>query len=403
MNPQRYVAYISYQHADCAVARWLHRAIETSRIPHKRLGTSELERRARLRPVFLDREELSSSADLSESLRKALEESEFLIVVCSPAAATSRWVNEEVEIFKKQGKAHRILCLTVAGEPFAARRGLAPDLECLPPALRTGEKGAESEASTEPLAADLRADSRHNAKLKIVAALLGVSFADLRHRDHVRQVRRLLILGAASAAGCVVFAGVAVAAWVARQEAVRQRQIAIQKSQTAERTADFLVSLFQVSNPSEARGNSVTARSILDRGAQQIEDSLRDEPVVRAELSATLGEVYTGLGLYKPALPLLEMAYATQGQDPLALGRETVSLAYLEGLRGHPDKADELYAQAQRLADSLRPPDRSLQTQIFIGRGEIAGLQEKSAQVADYFKRAMKLQKDQPPSEIKVR
>ena len=125
MNPQRYVAYISYQHSDRAVARWLHRAIETYRIPHKRLGTSEFERRARLRPVFLDREELSSSPDLAESLRKALDDSEFLIVVCSPAAATSRWVNEEVEVFKKQGKAHRILCLTVAGEPFAARRGLA--------------------------------------------------------------------------------------------------------------------------------------------------------------------------------------------------------------------------------------------------------------------------------------
>ena len=403
MNPQRYVAYISYQHGDRTVARWLHRAIETYRIPHKRLGTPQFERRARLRPVFLDREELSSSADLSESLRKALEESEFLIVVCSPAAATSRWVNEEVEIFKKQGKAHRILCLTVAGEPFAARRGLAPDLECLPPALRTGEKGAESEAGTEPLAADLRADSRHNAKLKIVAALLGVSFADLRHRDHARQVRRLLILGTAAAVGCVVFAGLAAAAWVARQEAVRQRQIAIQKSQTAQRTADFLVSLFQVSSPSEARGNSVTARSILDRGAQEIAESLRDEPQVRAELSGTLGQVYTNLGLYKPALPLLEIAHSTQGQDPLALGRETVSLADLEELRGHGDRADELYAQAQKLADSVQPPDRSLQTRIYMGRGEVAGYEEKSAQASDYFKRAMKLQKDQPPSEIKVR
>jgi tetratricopeptide (TPR) repeat protein len=405
MQSQRYVAYISYHHGDRVAARWLHRAIETYRIPRRLLGAIAPDQRTRLRPVFLDREELSSSSNLTESLRKPLEQSDFLIVVCSPDAATSRWVNEEIKVFKELGKADKILCLIIAGEPLAVRHGFAPELECFPPALLgTAVEGQIDVAPTaEPLAADLRADSRQAAKLKIVAALLGVGFAELRNRDHARQVKRLAVVGVASAIGCVIFATLAVAALVARAEAVRQRQIAIQKSQTAQRTADFLVSLFQVSSPSEARGNSVTARSILDRGAQEISESLRDEPLVRAELSGTLGQVYTNLGLYKPALPLLEIAHATQGQDPLALGRETVSLAYLEELRGHGDRADELYVQAQKLADSLHPPDRSLQTLIFMGRGEVAGFQEKNAQAADYFERAMALQKDQPPSEIKVR
>jgi Tfp pilus assembly protein PilF len=266
-----------------------------------------------------------------------------------------------------------------------------------------GQIGAES--VVEPLAADLRdgGDSRRSARLKIIAALLGVSFDELRHRDHARQRQRLAVLGFTATAGCVVFAGLAVAAWVAREEAVRQRQIAVQKSLTAERTADFLVSLFQVSNPSESRGNSVTARSILDRGAQQIEESLRDEPAVRAELSATLGEVYTGLGLYKPALHLLEAAHSTQGQDTDALGRETASLANLEQLRGNLERADALYSEAQTLADSLEQPNRSLQTRILVGRGEVTALQEKSAQAADYFNRALALQKGQPPNELQVR
>lgn len=405
MAARPYVAYISYHHGDGAVARWLHRALETYRIPHRRLRQSNVGQRARLGPVFLDREELSSSPNLGESLRKALDDSEFLIVVCSPAAAASRWVNEEVKIFKAQGKAEKILCLIVAGEPLAAQRGLAAELECFPPALLgTAVEGQVAVGPTaEPLAADLHVDSRHSAKLKIIAALLGVSFADLRHRDHARQVRRLAMVGLAATVGCVVFAALAVVAWVARGEAVRQRQIAVQKSQTAVRTADFLVSLFQVSNPSESRGNTVTARAILDRGAQQIEGSLRDEPEVRAELSATLGEVYTGLGLYKPALHLLEAAQATQGQDAGALGRETVSLAFLEHVRGNEERADALYAQAQRLADSLDQPDRSLQTRILMGRGEVAGYQEKIALAADYFKQALALQKGQPPNELQVR
>ena len=135
MPARRYLAYISYHHGDRKVARWLHRAIETYRVPHKHLAATSLAPRSRLRPVFLDREELSSSSNLAESLRKALDESDFLIVVCSPAAAASRWVNEEIKLFKEQGKADKILCLVVAGEPQAVRRGLAPELESFPPAL----------------------------------------------------------------------------------------------------------------------------------------------------------------------------------------------------------------------------------------------------------------------------
>jgi tetratricopeptide (TPR) repeat protein len=406
MHSRRYIAYISYHHGDRAVARWLHRAIETYRVPRKMLAKLGLDK-GRLKPVFLDREELSSSSNLAESLRNALDGSEFLIVVCSPAAAASRWVNEEIKVFRELGRADKILCLIVAGEPLAGQRGLAPEIECFPHALFGAAPGGQIGVALthEPLAADLRAggDSRHSATLKIVAALLGVSFDELRHRDHARQRRRLAVVGVGATLGCVVFAGLAIAAWIAREEAVRQRQIAVQKSLTAQRTADFLVSLFQVSNPSESRGNSVTARSILDRGAQQIEESLRDELAVRAELSATLGEVYTGLGLYKPAFHLLETAHSTLGQDASAFARETVSLAYLEQLRGNSARADGLYAQAQQLADSLEPPDRALQTKIFMGRGEVAGYQEQSAKASDYFNRALALQKDQPPNELQVR
>jgi tetratricopeptide (TPR) repeat protein len=403
MQSRRYVAYISYHHGDRVVARWLLRAVETYRVPHKMLAKLGLDKPARLKPVFLDREELSSSSNLAESLRNALDASEFLIVVCSPAAAASRWVNEEIKVFRELGRADKILCLIMAGEPQAQQRGLAPELECFPHALFDVAPGGQP--TPEPLAADLRVggDSRHSATLKIVAALLGVSFDELRHRDHARQRRRLAMVGVAATLGCIIFAGLAAVAWIARGEAVRQRQIAVQKSLTAQRTADFLVSLFQVSNPSESRGNSVTARSILDRGAQQIEESLRDERAVRAELSATLGEVYTGLGLYKPALHLLETAHSTLGQDASAFARETVSLAYLEQLRGNSERADTLYAQAQQLADSLEQPDRALQTRILIGRGEVAGYQEQAAKASDYFNRALTLQKDQPPNELQVR
>ena len=70
---------------------------------------------AALRPIFLDRAELPTSADLAASVREALSASRFLIVICSPAAAQSPWVNEEIRYFKSLGRGERVLALVVAG------------------------------------------------------------------------------------------------------------------------------------------------------------------------------------------------------------------------------------------------------------------------------------------------
>ena len=151
-----------------------------------------------------------------------------------------------------------------------------------------------------------------------------------------------------------MFAALAIAAVIARNEAERQRQLAVQKSLTAERTSDFIVSLFRVSDPSEARGNSITAREILDRGARQINESLRGEPRVRAELSTTLGEVYTGLGLYTRAFDLLSKASAVPDQNADARLRQTISLAELEFQRGNDARAETLLDRAEETIEQTR-------------------------------------------------
>src|SRR6185295_19305060 len=126
---RRYVAFISYSHVDRDVARRLHRALEAYRIPPHLRTSIELPnpKSGRLSPVFLDREELPSSTDLAESVRIALDASDALIVVCSPTAARSRWVNEEVRRFKELGRDAKIVCLVVDGEPRAVDKGLPPE------------------------------------------------------------------------------------------------------------------------------------------------------------------------------------------------------------------------------------------------------------------------------------
>jgi tetratricopeptide (TPR) repeat protein len=191
----RYPVFISYSHRDEQWARWLHKAIESYRVPKPLVG-----RQARdgpippkIFPVFRDRDELASSADLPSVLRAALAQSAHLIVLCSPAAARSRWVNEEIAEFKRLGRADRILALIVDGEPHAK----APADECFPPALRfeSDAAGRLSDRPAEPMAADLRADAdgKENAKLKLIAGMLGVPFNDLRQRELIAARRRARI------------------------------------------------------------------------------------------------------------------------------------------------------------------------------------------------------------------
>ena len=384
----RYVAFISYSHLDREWARWLHRSIERYRIP-----TSLRAQGSGLKPVFLDREELPSAADLAQSVRAALEESAALIVVCSPDAARSRWVNEEIRSFKALGRGKRILCLIVGGEPGATARQQAPDSECFPGALLYQVIDGEltEQPAPEPLAADVRpgADSRREALLKIVAGLLDVSLDELRQRDQVRRQRRLAGIAAAATVGCVVLAGLAVTAWIARNEAVEQRRLAVQKSLTAERTADFMISLFQVSDPSEARGNSISAREILDRGVRQIDQGLRDEPLVRAELSTTLGQVYYGLGLYRQAEALLSKERIGAGKDHRARARQSLALADVQAALERYPEAEALYVEADRELVSATEADPGTRARILIGRGDAASSLERFAEAQRFYDDAL--------------
>jgi hypothetical protein len=106
-TPFQYWAFISYSHKDEKWAKWLQRNIETYKV-YKNLtrvkdGLHDLPNR--LFPVFRDRDELAAAADLPEKIRWALEHSRFLVVVCSPNAAQSRWVNEEIRAFKALNQA----------------------------------------------------------------------------------------------------------------------------------------------------------------------------------------------------------------------------------------------------------------------------------------------------------
>jgi tetratricopeptide (TPR) repeat protein len=327
-----------------------------------RLGTLA----ARLPPVFRDREELAASSDLAQSVREALKESASLIVICSPQGAKSKWVNQEIRTFTALGRRDRIQCLIVAGIPHASRiAGGDASLECLPPALFEDGGG-------EPLASDIRrgGDGRTAARLKLLAGILGVPFDVLRQREHVRRTRRLAVASSLLGLGFIVMSGLAAAALLARNDAVRQRDIAGSKTITAERTVDFVKSLFEVSDPSQARGETITAREILDRGAKRIDESLANEPSVKAELTTTLGEVYAGLGLFQQGEALIRRNLGLKGVDAGSRARQYVALGEAQSRQGNYDAAVATYGTALRLAQDPQQPRLDMLARIYGGLGD---------------------------------
>jgi len=363
----KYRAFISYSHSDERWAKWLHKSLETYAVPKHLVGTQTEFGPVpeRLAPVFRDRDELATATNLGATLTRALEQSAFQVVICSPAAARSRWVNEEILTFKRLGRENRIFCLIVAGEPGASASAATADQECFPNALiyKMGEDGQLTETRGEPIAADARPhkDSKQDVRLKLVAGMLGVGLDELKQREAHRRHRRMMALVTASVAGMAITSGLAAAAWIARNQAERERVRAETEAETARQTTNFLVGLFAVSDPNEARGNTITAREILDKGSQRIESELVTQPAIQATLMETMGTVYTSLALYPPAMSLLDSALQKRldlyGADSLEVAQSAEKLGGVLTLTAEYDKAETNYRKALDLRQKLLGPE----------------------------------------------
>ena len=225
----RYQAYISYSHKDEKWATWLHKALESYRVPRRLVGR-KLARGTipkRIAPIFRDREELPTAADLGKVVNRALRESTNLIVICSPNAAGSRWVNEEILTFKRLGRTDRIFCFIVDGEPNATDKPELGLRECFPEGLRFHLSTDDSltDQPTEPMAADARdgKDRKADAKLKLIAGIIGVGFDELKHRDQHRRQHRMIAVTAMALSIMVLTMVLAVRAIVAEREAMQHR------------------------------------------------------------------------------------------------------------------------------------------------------------------------------------
>ena len=195
----KYDAFISYRHIspDREIADRLQKKLENYK-PPKALYDGKAFEHWR---VFRDETELPTSSDLSNDIKAALEESKFLVVVCSKATMESRWCMEEIEYFKQlhNGNNANIITLVADGNP---QEVFPPSLcnELIPVTDAHGNTSYQNHV-IEPLAANVAGKSvKESLKklntefLRIVAPILGCGYDDLYNREQKKRVRRMLAI-----------------------------------------------------------------------------------------------------------------------------------------------------------------------------------------------------------------
>lgn len=175
----------------------------------------------------------------------------------------------------------------------------------------------------------------------------------------------------------------------------RERRQAYQARDEATEVANFLVELFEVSDPGEARGNTITAREILDKGAMKIEQGLERQPLTKARLMETIGIVYHKLGLYPESEPLVKKALQIRekilGQDDLQVSQSLMSLALLLESQGKYPEAAECARRSMEIREKMLGPDHPDFADSLHVLARIHQLRSEEKEARAFYERALEI------------
>jgi len=374
-----YRAFLSYSHRDTAWGKWLHRALESYRIDKDLVGheTPAGPVPKTLRPIFRDREDFSAGASLKGQTRAALEASEFIIVVCSPNAARSQYVNEEIRCYKALGRGDCVIPIIVDGEPGD------PERECFPPALRfkVGPDGTLTNEREEPIAADARAqgDGKEVAMLKVVAGLLGLGLDEVVRRAEIaRRHRKKLWM---SLAGVFLFLSAA-----ASGGGIFAYQNWIQKERSHDQLVEWANSVNKSIEKRKARAEASVATLLSELRDQEkgINDSGVDTPKLKYVKAQTL--------------IIFAAAYQTLGNSGESLARAKLASEILSGLIANASSElrwrQFLRRSYEKLTGVVQPSKLDLQNQLSVAYQKIGNsllYLERLAVALDWYRRSFEL------------
>ena len=340
-----------------------------------------------MRPVFRDRDVLSGGGDLGEKLIEALEKSRFLVVLCSPNSAKSKWVNKEIENFKalKEGNEDRILALIIDGEPNAStNEKFDSSLECFPPALRY---------PLEPIAGDLRkdGDGKERGFLKILAGITQLKFDTLYRRHERAQQKKRLILGATAVTIIALLSFLTIFALNQKQLAEEQTELAEKQTKLAQQKEQQALASAEAERKAKEKTQiaRTAAEDVIHEMLHDIRDKLQEHDLtyILDEVTKLSNHYYTTFSddknLSKEFLYQKASSLTTSAETSRQLGKIDQALIQVA-------LANELFT---RLINEF-PTDEQMQSNAAAcntTKGDILQELGKYDQALECFKKALEL------------
>lgn len=201
-----------------------------------------------------------------------------------------------------------------------------------------------------------------------------------------------------------LLAGFAASMTLAARRIATQRDRANREAEVAQQVSTFLTNLFQISKPEQARGRTVTARELLDKGAAGIQADRSMDPEVKASLLDTMGGAYSSLGLFQQSEPLLRTALALRtalfGAESEPAAQTLRDLGVLALDRGDMATARSDYERALAIYQKSEGPVNADVAKLLNDLGGALEGANQLSQAQQYFQRAlaMRIQLEGPNS-----
>ena len=452
MEQYKYYAFISYSRKNSSAAAYLHKSLERFRIPVKYVP-EELRPAGQkyLRPIFRDQRDLEvSEGNFTDDIRTAIEQSRYLIVLCSPDAARSVWVNEEVKHFlaTHNNDIAAVVPVILTGKP-----GHGGNEECLPPDLCVEQITGRNLSSMIPDEGEPERSGWENGVVQALSYMLRVNREKIKatvDAERIRLLRLNLLMGA-----IVLLGFAALTLWAIRAEraataneqlaqqnaeearaneqraiageklaqeneakananaeeakrnaeearANEQRAIAGEKlaqeneakakkqAEIAKKSLEFLRDVFQSSDPTQGGSPTVT---VLDAIRAKIPEIEKLEPwQLRESVASDIGRVLSSLSEYEEALRLLNIAHELNLKYRPESEETAVSyndIGFIYSAQGNYTKALEYYEKALVIWLKVYGENHPSTATSYNNIGLVYRQQGNDAKVLEYYNKAL--------------
>ena len=380
----KYYAFISYSRKNSKAAKYLHRQLEHFRVPVKYVAKENLPPHQKfLRPVFRDRRDLEVGAgSFTDDIKAAIEQTRYMIVLCSPEAANSHWVNEEIKHFLEthNNDHNAIVPVILNGEPDSGG-----DMECLPGALRSEEITMRNLPSMIPDEGDDEKTGWENGVVQAISYMLKVQQEKIKATVDAEKVRQAKIYAAIGIVATIVFALLAGWAFHAERQAAEQAEI-------AEGALNFLTGMFQSTDPT---GNGNKDLKVLDAIRAKIPEIKNIKKwQLKSRVAGDIGLLLNRLGEYPQAQELQRISLELNLQhrkDSVELANCYNNIATVYGKQGKYDQALEYYQKALKIRLKKLGANHPDVATCYNNIAIVYKNQGKYDQALEYYQKALKI------------